>query len=266
MDDQQFRRLLEYLDLSWSGYRKVRKGVKKRIARHREVLGCHTLDEYLLVLDRHPALRLECERFMAVSVSRFFRDRALWECIEKEILPEILTRNLDAVRVWSAGCACGEEVYTLKILWERLRAGRTEMPSIDLVATDLNPLFLDRAKSGTYPPSSLREVPEETRLAYFETQKEKGHLSVRPFLKDGISWREHHLLSDAPQRGFHLILLRNNLLTYYREEIVHRVLQGVAACLTPGGYLIIGAREKISRLPMNLAPWKDKASVFQIRP
>ncbi|MBU2497818.1 MAG: hypothetical protein KKE57_02855 [Proteobacteria bacterium] len=265
MDDKQFRRLLEYLDLSWAGYRKVRKGVKKRIARHMEGLGCHTMDEYLLTLEGPPALRLECERLMAISISRFFRDRSLWQTLEDMILPEILKRNLDSVRVWSAGCACGEEVYSLKISWERLRARHSQMPLLDLVATDLNPLYLDRAKSGIYPRSSLREIPEEIRPTYFERQRGKGHFAVQTFLKDGISWQEHHLLSDPPENNFHLILLRNNLLTYYKEEIIDPALKRVATCLTPEGYLIIGAREKIPSLPAKLTPLKDHPCIFQNR-
>ena len=265
MDDQQFHRLLEYFDLSWAGYRKVRKGVKKRIARHMEGLGCHTMAEYLLTLDGHPGMRLECERLMAVSISRFFRDQSLWQTLENNIFPEILKRDVDPVRIWSAGCACGEEVNSLKIAWERLRAGHGQMPSLHILATDLNPLYIERAKAGIYPRSSLREVPEEIRPIYFERQRAKGPFAVKAFLKDGITWKEHHLLSDPPEKDFHLILLRNNLLTYYKDEVIDRALKGVAACLTPGGYLIIGAHEKIPSLPANLVPLKDHAGIFQDR-
>ncbi|MCJ7595843.1 MAG: hypothetical protein MUO52_13835 [Desulfobacterales bacterium] len=265
MDDQQFRRLLEYFDLSWAGYRKVRKGVKKRIARHMEGLGCHTMAEYLLTLDGHPGVRLECERLMAVSISRFFRDQSLWQALENKIFPEILKRDVDPVRIWSAGCACGEEVYTLKILWERLRAMQSQMPSLHILATDLNPLYIERAKAGIYPRSSLREVPEEIIPAYFERQRAKDHFAVQAFLKNGITWKEHHFLSDPPEKDFHLILLRNNLLTYYNQEIIDPALERVTTCLTPEGYLIIGIREKIPSPPANLTPLKDHACVFQNR-
>jgi len=265
MDDQQFRRLLEYFDLSWAGYRKVRKGVKKRIVRHMEGLGCHTMDEYLFKMDGHPGMRLQCERLMAVSISRFFRDPSLWQTLENEIFPEILKRDVDPVRVWSAGCACGEEAYSLKMTWERLRAGHGQMPSLHILATDVNPLYIERAKAGIYSRSSLREVPEDIRPDYFERRRGKGPFAVKAFLKDGITWKEHHLLSDPPEKTFHLIFLRNNLLTYYNQEIIDPALERVTTCLTPEGYLIIGNREKIPSLPANLTSLKDHACIFQDR-
>jgi len=87
MDNQQFCQLLRHLGLSWTGYRKVRKGVKKRIARHMQDLGCRNVSAYLVELDRRNDARLDCERLMTVSISRFFRDRKLWETLQKNILP-----------------------------------------------------------------------------------------------------------------------------------------------------------------------------------
>lgn len=113
MDDQQFRQLLKYFGLSWRGYRKVRKGVKKRIRRHMNVLGCHDISAYLLELDRSDKLRHECELLMTVSISRFFRDGKLWEVLQTGILPGLIEKSVEKMRVWSAGCASGEEVYSI---------------------------------------------------------------------------------------------------------------------------------------------------------
>ncbi len=116
MDDDQFRKLLEYLDYSWRGYRKVRKGVKKRIRRHMQQLYCRDISAYLKVLERQPVRRQECELLMTVSISRFFRDRRLWEMLENRWLPDIIAKNLKALKVWSAGCGCGQEPYSFKIV------------------------------------------------------------------------------------------------------------------------------------------------------
>ena len=93
MDDDQFRILLEYLKYSWSGYRKVRKGVKKRIARHMNQLQCVNISDYVKLLDIHPDIRKECELQMTVSISRFFRDRRLWELLQHRWLPELIEKN-----------------------------------------------------------------------------------------------------------------------------------------------------------------------------
>ena len=88
MDDHQFRRLLHHLGLSWTGYRKVRKGVKRRISHHMLRLDCPDMAGYLHVLERNTETKAECKRLMTVSISRFFRDRRLWDLLQEEILYE----------------------------------------------------------------------------------------------------------------------------------------------------------------------------------
>ncbi len=105
MDDHQFRQLLHHLGFSWKGYRRIRKGVKKRIRRHMQQLGCKDLSVYLLELDKSEKARRQCERMMTVSISRFFRDRKLWDILEKEILPQLIQGHRDKVEIWFAGCA-----------------------------------------------------------------------------------------------------------------------------------------------------------------
>ena len=111
MDDIQFKLLLDRLGYSWAGYRKVRKGVKKRIRRHMRRLGCRDIIAYLNLLQVQSDSRQECELLMTVPISRFFRDRRLWLMLENRWLPDILAGNHSQIAVWSAGCACGEEVY-----------------------------------------------------------------------------------------------------------------------------------------------------------
>jgi len=93
MDDKQFRQLLNWFGLSWDGYRKVRKGVKKRIRRHMQQLGCQNMEAYFLSLDKSEELRLQSERLMTVSISRFFRDRHLWKTLENRILRSIIEKK-----------------------------------------------------------------------------------------------------------------------------------------------------------------------------
>ena len=163
MDDIQFRQLLDRFELSWEGYLKVRKGVKKRIRRHMQKLGCNTITAYLTKLDADNEARMECERLMSVSISRFFRDREFWEILEKKILPGLLKTGEKSLRIWSAGCACGEEVYTFQIVWNHLKEIKGSLPELKITATDLNPIYIDRARAGVYRFSSLREVNEEVQ-------------------------------------------------------------------------------------------------------
>ena len=245
MDDKEFSQLLQYLGLSWQGYRKVRKGVKKRVSRRMQSLGCGSMLDYLQALEQHTETRAQCELATTVPISRFFRDRILWKALESHLLPELISAGRDRIRLWSAGCACGEEVYSLKILWEEMRRSTCALPILDITATDLNPLHLERAEAGVYSSSSLREVSEERRSTWFEAEPVGRRFRLRAELRDGIAWRRHDFFSDSPGSGFDLILARNNLLTYYERSRIHAPLEAIGKALAVGGYLIIGSREKM---------------------
>jgi len=263
MDDQQFRQLLDYFGFSWEGYRRVRKGVKKRIGRHMQQLGCRTADEYVRSLEGDEEVRNHCERLMTVSVSRFFRDRFLWKVLEGEIMPRIIEDNKDKVRFWSAGCACGEEVYSLRIVWESLRGRFDPMPELEIWATDMNPAYLGRAQDGIYPLSSLKEVPQELTEIYFTPYKRQGLYRVAPSLKKGILWKVHNLLFELGEFDFEVIFLRNSVLTYYKDELKRPVFRKVTGCLDQGGFLIIGSHEKIPIQSKDLIPFGRQPSIFK---
>jgi chemotaxis protein methyltransferase CheR len=160
-------------------------------------LGCQSVAAYLYKLEKSHGTRDECERLMTVSISRFFRDRKLWEILQKEILPGLIEKHRQKLFVWSAGCASGEEVYSLKILWNALKESIPHLQELEITATDLNPVYLERARAGVYPSSSLKEVPEQIRSAYFRAQG-KGLYALTPSLQKGIIWQTQHLLSDPP--------------------------------------------------------------------
>ena len=265
MDDQQFRQLLQYLGLSWQGYRKVRKGVKRRIGRHMHVLGCQNVTAYLLELDRSEKLRRKCKRLMTVSISRFFRDRKLWEILQKEILPQFVERHRKKIKVWSAGCACGEEVYSLKIIWDVLMASIKGMPDLEITGSDMNPIYLKRARAGIYPSSSLKEVPYGLRSVYFSAQPDKKTYLIKASLKKDIFWKTDHLLDDPPWSSFDLIFLRNNVLTYYQDELRKSALKKVIDSLALDGFLIIGSHEKLPLERPDLAPLSSLPYVFRKR-
>jgi chemotaxis protein methyltransferase CheR len=263
MDDQQFSQLLQRLGLSWPGYRRVRKGVKKRIHRHMQLLGHQKMATYLAELDKSDELRRQCYQLMTVSVSRFFRDRKLWEILEDQILPEIIKKGEETIRIWSAGCASGEEVYSLKIVLERMKKRVGHFPKIDIVGTDVNPVYLDRARAGVYLTSSLREVPSEFRALYFIWEAENRVYSVITSLKKDIVWKTHNLFSEPPGSLFDLIFLRNNLLTYYQEQTKKPGFINVIRSLKVGGFLVIGSHEQLPRENSDLFISCSHPSIFK---
>ena len=252
MNDKEFTQLLEFLGLSWQGYRKVRKGVKKRVCRHMQSLGCRSMREYLEQLERSAKDKSQCELAMTVPISRFFRDQRLWETLENLILPELIAAGMGRVRVWSAGCACGEEVYSLKILWDQMSRSTGTLPVLDITATDQNPLHLERAEAAVYSTSSLREVPEEIKSTCFEVEPCGKRFKVKPDLSARIVWRRHDFLSGPPGSGFNLVLVRNNLLTYYQKARIGPALVDIVKAIAAGGYLVVGSREKLPCPPSAL--------------
>ena len=245
MNDQQFRQLLNRYKFSWTGYRKVRKGVKKRIHRYMTSMECRNMASFLVELDKNDDIRHQCELLLTVSISRFFRDQGFWKGFKENILPEIMDVDREKIKFWSAGCACGEEVYSFKIIWNLLSSRYLHVPDLEILATDINPITLDRARSGIYPPSSLKEVTKEIQSRFFKQKGRKKLFEVKALLKKGITWTSHHLLSDPPGSDFDIIFLRNNVLTYYEDLLRKRAFSNVLESLATYGILVLGSHETI---------------------
>ena len=242
LSDNEFRILLDRLNRPWTGYRKVRKGVKKRLRRHMLALGVTAISPYLDRLARDPKAKAACESCLRVTISRFFRDRQLWQSLRSHILPDLVERFPPPIRIWSAGCASGEEPYSLAITWNELGP-----PSqIDLLATDADEICLERARAGIYSRSSLKEVPHEIRKKYFDPRQGERRFLIRSHRLPPIRWLHHDLLDPAPENSpFHMILLRNNLLTYYQGPHQHDAFAHMVSRLIPAGRLVTGAHERL---------------------
>jgi len=275
MDDTLFRRLLTHHTRSWAGYRKVRKGVKKRLARHMSELGCRDLTSYLRRIDVDAVAAGEYERRLTVAISRFFRDRQLWQDLAETLLPARIRDRHDTFRVWSAGCAAGEEAYSFRIVWTVLGDVHRCIPELEIVASDLNPENIERARVGGYESSSLRELPASVRDRFFETPgdgrqpptngTERRRFLVKDSLKTGITWRIGDLLAEVPATNFDIVFLRNSVLTYYDDPLRTRSLRTVLTALRSSGLLIIGAHETIPATVDALVPVSGCPGVFEFR-
>ncbi len=261
LSDTEFRGLLEHRNRPWAGYRKVRKGVIKRLRRHMQELGCSTVEQYLAQLARLPQAKAAHEQCLRVTISRFFRDRHLWQTLQRRSLPDLVERFCSPVRIWSAGCANGEEPYSLAMLWNELR----DSPALNLLATDAGEACLARAREGAYSRSSLKEVPDEMRKRYFDSGKGGRRFLVQSHRMTPIRWRQHDLLGSLPDSGpFHMILLRNNLLTYYQGPDLQAAFTRIVAALAPGGWLVTGAHERLPVSAFKLIRDKDCPWVYRL--
>ncbi len=206
-------------------------------------LGCNDIKSYLNIIEKKGELKKECIRLMTVPNSRFFRDRVLWEWLRERFVPELLKKPEKKIRIWSAGCAQGEEAYSFKIIWNLIANHFQKIPALEIIGTDINPEILINAEKGKYSKSSLKEVPEELKTNCFDRLK-KQYL-VKSLFKENIVWKKHDLLDNPPESDFDIIFLRNNVLTYYQETFKLKAFKKITACLRQEGILIIGSHEKI---------------------
>ncbi|MFY0583069.1 CheR family methyltransferase [Cystobacter fuscus] len=171
MTDAECRELLRWaaprLGLREEGFRRVRAQVCKRVGRRMKALGLSGLDAYVARLEAEPAERAVLDALCRVTISRFYRDSALFDALLEPLLPQVLVsaraRGECRLRVWSAGCASGEEPYSVSVLFRRGLAPRFPDFHLELVATDADASLLERARRGCYRRATLRELPAAWR-------------------------------------------------------------------------------------------------------
>lgn len=255
MNDEQFHRVVDYLGYSRRGYRRVRKGVKKRLDRHMAELGCPTVDRYLERLEQSRQLLDDCRLLMTVPISRFFRDAVLWQRLLDTVLPDLVERFKTPLSIWCAGCAGGEEVYSLRILWEEFATVPLECARPYILATDIHPEQIERAKAAVYPKSSLKELPPELLERWFEPIRGGRRYRVREAARSGITWQVRDTSDTEGIPGFCLIFFRNSVLTYYRDPERHAVFQKVRNRLARGGVLVVGSHETLPESETGFTRW-----------
>jgi chemotaxis protein methyltransferase CheR len=189
----------------------------------------------------------EVEAACLIPISRFFRDRAVFERLRADVLPEIAGRRLAAdgrtIRCWSLGCASGEEPYSLNILWKLGPGTRFPGLALDILATDAAPHLLARARRGCYGLGSLKEMPDAWREAAFD--REGPLCCMRPAYREGITFALADVAKEVPDGPFDLVLCRNIIFTYFDQARQREMLPRLRAAMAPGGYLVVGRKEAL---------------------
>ncbi len=254
--------VLPQLELRWPGYRKVRRQVCKRLHKRMTELGVADFAAYRLRLATDPAEWQVLDDCCHITISRFFRDRGVFEALRARVLPHIATRakrEQRAARVWSAGCASGEEPYTVKILWD-LEVGKVhaDVP-LTVVATDIDETMLARAREACYKPTSLHELPPDLIGRAFER---KGSLyCVKSVHREGVDFLYQDLRSQMPLPLFDFILCRYVAFTYFAPALQQQILDRFVERLLPNGYLAIGTHECLPKTA-KLMPLPGTPQIF----
>jgi chemotaxis protein methyltransferase CheR len=253
---------LPRLGMRWPGFRKVRRQVCRRVTRRREVLRLSGLDAYRDYLEEHPEEWVTLDTMCRITISRFYRDRGIFDRLRDGVIPRLAAeaagRGESELRFWSAGCASGEEAYSLRILWDLVIAPRHPSLRLHVLATDADERMLGRARTAVFSASSLRELPPAWRDAAFAPAGDAWSLK-EPFRT--VEFRTQDVRRAAPDETFDLIACRNLVFTYYDVESQRDIVATLAQRSTARGVLVLGRHEKLPEGVTGFEPWPGARGV-----
>jgi len=264
MDFDEFLKIIgPDLDLVWKKYR--RKSARKKIIQRIYALGLKGYGDYLAYLQTRPEEAEDIAHIMAVTVSRFFREKACWDQLINNILPALIQEREDTrIRILSAGCCGGEETYTMALIWKEYFEKTFPEVTPVILGIDLDDTSLLRASRATYHQRSLREVPPALTRKWFIP--EKGNMfRVKPEITGMVRFDKKKLLSlpfPIP-KAQDLILCRYSFFTYFKGERRLKAAQAIEKALCAGGVLMIGQKDLLSQAEKQfLIPWPAASCFF----
>jgi two-component system CheB/CheR fusion protein len=258
----EFEVLLAYLKLSrgfdFTAYK--RASLMRRVQVRMQALGMSRFAAYL------DFLQVDAEEFtrlfntILINVTSFFRDAAHWEYLRDEILPELIgPPGSAAIRVWSAGCASGEEAYSIAILLAEAMGSDGFRERVKIYATDVDEEALAQARPAVYGARAVEDVPAPLLERYFDRQDDR--FAINNELRRAVIFGRHDLIQDAPISRVDLLICRNCLM-YFNTEAQARILSRFHFALVPRGVLFLGKAETLLAQSATFAPVDVKRRLF----
>ncbi len=261
--DAAFEEFLAYLSVSrnfdFTAYK--RGSLTRRVQKRMQAVKIETYSDYTDYLTVHPEEFSELFNTILINVTSFFRDAPAWEYLAREVIPSILAakRPDEAIRVWSAGCASGEEAFTIAMVLAEAMGEADFRRRVKIYATDIDDDALNTARQATYSARDLAAVPEEYREKYFEASD--GRFAFRKDLRRIVIFGRHDLLQDAPISRVDLLVCRNTLM-YMNTEGQTRVIARFFFAVNNSGYLLLGKAESLLTHSSMIVPIDLKLRVF----
>ena len=247
--------LIDYLKRSrgfdFTGYKPA--SLERRIHKRMIAVGVREYPDYVDYLEVHPEEFEILFNTILINVTAFFRDADAWEFLAERVLPTILERKSDdsTIRVWSAGCASGEEAYTLAMIFAEAMGAQGYKERIKIYATDVDEEALARARQATYDAREIAGVPQRLVTAYFEPVDKSYSFSKD--LRRNVVFGRHDLIQNAPISRVDVLVCRNTLM-YFNAETQSRILTRFHLALNDSGVLFLGRAETLRTHANTFAP------------
>ena len=219
--------------------------INRRIERRMVALGIESIEEYTQFCRVNPNAVDALFKDLLISVTRFFRDRAEFEQL-RDMLPTLLKKNENApVRVWVAGCATGEEAYSIAMLLSEALGGPTVQlkDHVQIFATDIDKDALEVARKGFYGLAALNDIPRDLADRYFIQQNDG--IRVIESLRSAILFSDHNVRQDPPFQKVNLLCCRN-LLIYFGNALQHKVMSRFHYAMTELSLMFLGTAETVA--------------------
>jgi chemotaxis protein methyltransferase CheR len=218
--------------------------LRRRISVRMRVKGASSFEQYCEILDSDP---LEYERLIAtltINVSKFFRNPDIYASIAANVLPELGRSAAPLVRIWSAGCASGEEAYSLAVLCDQhARAEGTASTRFEIIGTDVDADAVTSARRGRYPDAAFAETIPAVRDMYFPISD--GLRSPSPEIRRLVSFQRADLLDTAKAATRVSLIVCRNVIIYFTRPAQEQLFQHFHEVLLPGGFLVLGKVETL---------------------
>ncbi|RYY97573.1 MAG: chemotaxis protein, partial [Comamonadaceae bacterium] len=242
-----------------------RATVLRRIERRMQVNRVHNLPAYRDFLRGHAEEAAPLLQDMLISVTNFFRDRHAFEALERDVIPELFAGKKigEPVRAWVAGCATGEEAYSVSMLLKEYAEAQARPFDIQVFATDIDERAVALARRGVYPEGIAEDITPARLRQYF--MQEDDCYRIASSVREPVLFAAHNLLRDPPFSRLDLITCRN-LLIYLDRPAQQHVLEMFRLALLPNGYLFLGTSESADAVGNLFVPVDKKQRIFRVNP
>lgn len=257
---QVMERVRTIANLDFSDYK--RPTLARRVERRMGIKKCNSIDQYLTLIDAEPREAQILARECLIGVTKFFRDTSAWDSLATNVLPDLIrqkSEDMETLRVWSAACSTGEEVYTIAILLEEEMERQGKHCEVKIFATDLSAQHLAIASKGQYPESIIADVRSDRLNKHFIRRLDE--YQTRESLRSMAIFSPHNVLKDPPFKDIDLVVCRN-MLIYLQPEAQQKALASLHYALRRNGTLMLGPTESIGEFGAALRKVDARANLF----